>query len=72
MVTALRDIIYEAKARLSHDALLKAVGQFMLYRQSVNPAARLVIIGVATRDTPSLRPYIEALGIEIIEWKEEG
>jgi DNA-binding Xre family transcriptional regulator len=67
LVTARRDAIYEAKLFLSRKALQQAVGQLMLYRASINPEARVIIVGYPTSETATLRPHIEALGIEVVE-----
>ena len=67
LVTARRDAIYEAKLYLSRKALHQAVGQLMLYRASINPEARMIVVGYPTPETAILRPHIEALGIEVIE-----
>ncbi|HEU5101436.1 MAG TPA: helix-turn-helix transcriptional regulator [Roseiflexaceae bacterium] len=66
LVTARRDAIYEAKLFLSRKALQQAVGQLMLYRASINPEARLIVVGYPTPETTALRPHIEALGIEVV------
>jgi DNA-binding Xre family transcriptional regulator len=67
LVTTRRDAIYEAKLFLSRKALQQAVGQLMLYRASINPAARMIVVGYPTPETAALRPHIEALGIEVVE-----
>jgi DNA-binding Xre family transcriptional regulator len=67
LVTARRDAIYEAKLFLSRKALQQAVGQLMLYRASINPEARMIVVGYPTPETATLRPHIEALGIEVVE-----
>src|SRR5215218_503760 len=66
LVTARRDAIYEAKLFLSRKALQQAVGQLVLYRQAINPAARAIIVGYATAETAALRPTITAIGIEVV------
>jgi DNA-binding Xre family transcriptional regulator len=72
LVTARRDAIYEAKLFLNRKALQQAVGQLMLYRASINPEARMIVVGYPTPETAALRPHIEALGIEVVCWKDEG
>jgi DNA-binding Xre family transcriptional regulator len=67
LVTARRDAIYEAKLFLNRRALQQAVGQLMLYRASINPEARMIVVGYPTPETATLRPHIEALGIEVVE-----
>lgn len=72
VVTADRTVIYEIKYRLSRRALYQALGQVLLYRQCLNPAARAIIVGYATPDTFALLPSIEALGVEVMVWEEKG
>jgi DNA-binding Xre family transcriptional regulator len=72
IATADRSVIIEVKHRLTRKALQQAAGQLLLYRTSLNPQARLIIVGYATPDTAPLRPHIEALGIEVRGWKDEG
>jgi DNA-binding Xre family transcriptional regulator len=43
----------------------------MLYRASLNPEARAIIVGYATEEAATLRPYIETLGIEVVYWRDE-
>jgi DNA-binding Xre family transcriptional regulator len=66
LVTARRDAIYEAKLFLNRKALQQAVGQLMLYRATINPEARMIVVGYPTPETAALRPHIEALGIEVV------
>ncbi len=66
LVTARRDAIWEVKLALHRAALQRAVGQLMLYRVSINPEARMIVVGYPTTDTAVLRPRIEALGIEVV------
>lgn len=72
LVTARQDAIYEVKLWLSRKALQQAIGQLMLYRASLNPEARTIIVGYATEETAVLRPHIEALGIEVVCWRDEA
>ena len=72
LVTARRDAIWEVKLALDRAALQKAVGQLTLYRVSINPAARAIIVGYPTPETAVLRPHIEALGIEVVELGDGG
>jgi DNA-binding Xre family transcriptional regulator len=67
LVTARRDAIWEVKLALHRAALQRAVGQLTLYRVSINPTARAIIVGYPTPETAVLRPHIEALGIEVVE-----
>jgi hypothetical protein len=68
-----RDVVYELKRLLSREVLFHAVGQVLIYKASINPSARAVIVGQPTPAIQSLLPYITLLGIEIIFWpKVEG
>jgi hypothetical protein len=71
LVTARRGAIYEAKLFLSRKALQQAVGQLMLYRASINPEARMIVVGYPTPETAVLRPHVEALGIEVVCWRDQ-
>ena len=70
IVTHQRDIIYELKGHLWRQPLLLAVAQVLLYRVSINPQARVAIIGYETSETAALLPIIESLGIRVILWKD--
>jgi DNA-binding Xre family transcriptional regulator len=39
----------------------------MLYRTTINPEARMIVVGYPTPETAALRPHVEALGIEVVE-----
>lgn len=71
LVTPMRDIIIEVKHRLTRNALFHAIGQLLIYRQSINPAARTIIVGYATIETGAIAPQAETLGIEIRCWNDE-
>jgi threonine dehydrogenase-like Zn-dependent dehydrogenase len=45
------DTIYEVKLNLTRDNIFEAVGQAMIYRECVRPWARIIIVGIATKDT---------------------
>lgn len=62
------DTIYEVKLNLTRDNIFEAVGQAMIYRECVMPWARIVIVGIAAKDTEKLIPYVSSLGIEVISW----
>jgi DNA-binding Xre family transcriptional regulator len=72
LVTARRDAILEAKLFLNRRSLQQATGQLLLYRANINPNARMIVVGYPTRETAALRPHIEALGIEVVCWTDEG
>jgi DNA-binding Xre family transcriptional regulator len=71
IVTIHRDTIFEIKLHLTRKAIQQALGQLILYRTSLNPEARAILIGYATPETEVLRPHVEALGIEIICWQDD-
>lgn len=70
LLTSDHSVILEVKHQLHRKALYQALGQVLLYRQSINPAARAVIIGYGTEDTPTLAPLIERLGVEVRCWDD--
>jgi DNA-binding Xre family transcriptional regulator len=70
IVTADQTALLEIKHHLSFRALQQATGQLLLYRQCINPSARAIIVGYATPAIVTLRPTIEALGIEVICWND--
>jgi DNA-binding Xre family transcriptional regulator len=70
LVTSRRDVICEVKHRLTRKALFQAVGQILIYRWSLCPDARPVIIGYATPESPPLLEAINALGIQVVSWQD--
>jgi hypothetical protein len=70
LVTADHSVIYEVKFRLTRKSLLAACGQIEVYRACINPAARAVIVGLATCETAALIPHLAELGIEVVAWKD--
>ncbi len=42
----------------------------LLYRQCLNPQARVVLAGYEAPETQALRPSVEALGIDIVCWSD--
>src|SRR5687768_201251 len=64
------DTIYEVKHRLTRSAIYTGIGQVLLYRQSLNRQAQVVIAGYEAPETKTLRPYVEALGIEVVIWSD--
>jgi hypothetical protein len=72
IVSSMRDVVYEVKARLTRAALFQAVGQVLLYRQCINPEARAVIVGRPTAETALFLPWVAALGITVVCWEESS
>jgi DNA-binding Xre family transcriptional regulator len=70
IVTTRRDLVIECKLHLTRKNLYTAVGQVLIYRQTINPAARAVIVGYMTPETAALMPHIASLGIEIVCWSD--
>lgn len=70
IVIADHSAIFEIKYRLTRKALHQALGQVLLYRQCLNPHARAIIIGYETPEIFSLLPYIKALNVEVVCWKD--
>jgi hypothetical protein len=72
IVTIDRTTIYEVKFRLTRKSLLTACGQLEIYRACINPAARAVIVGIATHETAAVIPHLAELGIEVVVWKDRA
>lgn len=70
LVTADRELIIELKWRLTKKALCAAIGQLLLYRQAINPAARAVIIGYPTPEALALLPLADEIGVEVVCWQD--
>jgi hypothetical protein len=68
MVTCARDAVFEVKYALTRAVLYQAVGQVLIYRQAINPAARAIIVGRSASATTELRPFVEQLGVELMLW----
>src|SRR6266542_1857078 len=51
IVTVRRDAVIEIKLALTRKAIQWAVGQVLLYRAAINPAARAIVVGYATSET---------------------
>lgn len=62
------DTIYEIKYTLSGHALFQAIGQVLLYRAAINPAARAVVVGVVDDRTTRLIPLIQSIGVDVLPW----
>ncbi len=72
LVTRDRDAVFEVKYWLTRANLFCALGQVLLYRQAINPAARAIIVGRSTGETVALQPSLEQLGIELMLWPQSG
>ncbi len=62
------DTLYEVKARLDRDAILKATGQVLVYGQCCS-ITRRVIVG-RPGDGLSLIPYLKELHIDVEVWND--
>lgn len=65
------NLIVEVKLLLTISSIKQAVGQLFMYRPAINPKAKLVIAGIATKELESVRNYLRSIGIEIIEMRKE-
>lgn len=65
------NLIVEVKLLLTISSIKKAVGQLLMYRPAINPKAKLVIAGIATKELESVRNYLRSIGIEVIEMRKE-
>lgn len=72
LITATHDTIYELKLVLNRPAIYSGLGQLLLYRQAINPQARVVLVGYATPDTLALQPLLDGLGVEVLPWQDAG
>lgn len=64
------DAIYEIELYLDRHSLFTAIGQVLVYRASINPAARAVVVGRAPKRGPLSIHMAEALGVEVIVWDQ--
>jgi DNA-binding Xre family transcriptional regulator len=72
IVTVRRDAVIEVKLELTRKAIQWAVGQVLLYREAINPAARAIVVGYATGETAGLMEWTAAIGVEVICWNADG
>jgi phage-related baseplate assembly protein len=70
IVTVRRDTVIEVKLELTRKAIQWAVGQVLLYRAAINPAARAIVVGYATSETAGLVDCAAAIGVEAVVWAE--
>ena len=63
--------IYELKHRLDRTTFFQALGQVLLYRQSINPKARAVLVS-RTSIVPELHALAKRMGIEVLLWRRNG
>jgi DNA-binding Xre family transcriptional regulator len=72
IVLADRSVVIEVKYALSAKGIQQALGQVLLYRAAINPAARAIVVGYATAQTAALIPYAASLGVEVVGWNDES
>ena len=73
IIDILSDVaVYEVKAKLGRNEIIRAVGQVLLYRAAVGGDRRAVIVGEFTRDTIQLIPFCHELGIDVHEFGATG
>ncbi len=60
--------IYEVKLWLTRDTLFEAIGQVLLYKQSIDPSRQAIIVGV-NLGIESLIPTVNKIGIEVELWQ---
>ena len=64
------DTVIEVEGPLNRHALFCAVGQVLLYRQSIDPARKAVIVGLphCVGEGRAMYATARALGVEVWEW----
>jgi hypothetical protein len=65
------DAIYEIKGTLSKSSLQQAIGQVLIYRSCINPSAKAFVIGCLDGRNNVDITMGEALGVEVIVWKNQ-
>lgn len=71
------DAIYEVKTDLYSNKLFEAIGQVLIYRQLINPSARVFVAGYAHKggrfagQTASIQEAAKALRIELLFWEQD-
>lgn len=70
IVTISRDAIFEIKHRLTRKQVYIAIGQVLLYRESINPQARAILAGYSSPEIFALMPFLTPLGIEVMFWQD--
>ena len=59
--------IYEIKLRLTRDSLFHAIGQVLLYRESIDPSRQAIVVGVNS-GIDDLIPLAKKIGVEVELW----
>jgi hypothetical protein len=59
--------IYEIKLRLTRDSLFHAIGQVLLYRESIDPSRQAIVVGVNS-GIEDLIPLAKKIGVEVELW----
>jgi len=59
--------IYEIKLRLTRDSLFHAIGQVLLYRESIDPSLQAIVVGVNS-GIEDLIPIAKKIGVEVELW----
>lgn len=70
ITTVSGDTIIEVKHRLTRKQVYIAVGQLLLYRQSINPSARAILVGYSSPEISALLPFLTPLGVEVMFWED--
>lgn len=67
-------IVFELKHDVDREALIKAVGQVLLYTQAIGEWRKpfIVFTRFPNAELGGLLPLVHALGIEILEWTPDG
>jgi hypothetical protein len=60
--------IYEVKLWLTRDTLFEAIGQVLLYKQSIDLSRQAIIVGVNS-GVESLIPIVKEIGIDVEFWQ---
>jgi hypothetical protein len=62
--------IYELKHKLDRTTFFQALGQVLLYRQSINPRARALVV-CRTSIVPELHALANRMGVEVLLWPKQ-
>lgn len=63
--------IYELKHELNRSSLYSAIGQVLLYRETINPKAGVAIV-CSISLVPRLHAVANGLGVEVIVWRKKA
>jgi hypothetical protein len=63
--------IYELKHELNRSSLYSAIGQVLLYRETINPKAGVAIVRSISL-VPRLHSVANGLGVEVIVWRKKA